>query len=93
MARLEAIIERQGDRLQLRATALFDGPYTQAGQTDLYSVRLDRVNACVDNLHKGAGSQPGSVLVFGGAWRNPADGSVSVGWINTAISAQKSKPG
>lgn len=89
VARLEAIIERQGDRLQLRATALFDGPYTQAGQTDLYSVRLDRVNACVDNLHKGAGSQPGSVLVFGGAWRNPADGSVSVGWINTAISAQK----
>jgi hypothetical protein len=89
VARLETIVERQGDRLHLRATALFDGPYTQAGQTDLYSVRPDRINACADNLHKGAGSQPGSVLVFGGAWRNPADGTVSVGWINTAISAQK----
>ncbi len=89
VATLEAIVERQGDQLHLRATALFEGPYTQAGQTDLYSVRPDRVNACADNLHKGAGSQPGSVLVFGGAWRNPADGTVSVGWINTAISAQK----
>jgi hypothetical protein len=89
VATLESVVERQGDSLKLRATALFEGPHTQAGHSDLYSVRPDRINACVDNLHKGVGSQPGSVLVFGGAWRNPTDGVVSVGWINTAISAQK----
>ena len=91
VATLESIVERQGDSLTLRATALFEGPHTQAGHSDLYRVRPDRINACVDNLHKGVGSQPGSVLVFGGAWRNPADGVVSVGWINTAISAQKAQ--
>jgi hypothetical protein len=31
VATLESVVERQGDSLKLRATALFEGPHTQAG--------------------------------------------------------------
>lgn len=90
VARLDAVVEQTpGQHLVLNATAIYDGPYTQAGQQDSYVVRPQAVLACQDNLKKGVGSAPGSVLIFGGAWRDPQSQAMSIGWINTAISAQK----
>ena len=91
VARLEATPETQGEALVLRATSLFDGPYTRAGTAETFVVRPDRVKECLVNLNKGAGSGVGSVLAFGNAWRDDASGTVSVGWINTCVSAQKAK--
>ena len=94
IARLDEIVEQHpGQHLVLRATALFDGPYTAAGQPETYVVRPQAVLACQDNLKKGVGSAPGSILVFGGAWRDHQTQHMSIGWINTAISAQKKKAG
>lgn len=90
-ARLEAPPDTEGGRLVLQATALFDGPHTRAGHTDAYAVRPEQVKACLENLNKGAGFAPGSVLVFGNAWRDQETGVVSIGWVTTAISAQKAK--
>lgn len=81
------------EQLVLTATALFDGPFTKAGQRDTYAVRPDAVPACTENLKKGVGAAPGSVLVFGGAWRDAQSGRMSIGWINTAVSAQKQQAG
>lgn len=91
IVRLEAPPDTQGGRLAFRATALLDGPHTQAGQTDTYVVRAERTRECLENLNKGAGSSPGSVLAFGNAWRDQDSDTVSIGWVNTAISAQKVK--
>ena len=49
------------------------------------------MKACLENLNKGAGFAPGSVLVFSNAWRDQETGVVSIGWVTTAISAQKAK--
>ncbi|MBK8536112.1 MAG: hypothetical protein IPL59_13875 [Candidatus Competibacteraceae bacterium] len=75
----------------MRATALFEGPHTQAGRTDTYEVRPERVKECLENLNKGAGSGTGSILALGNTWRDQESGALSIGWINTAISAQKAK--
>lgn len=91
IARLETPPETQGDVLILRATALFDGPYTATGRIETFTVRPDRVKECKDNLNKGVGSGIGSILAFGNAWRDRDNGVISIGWINTCISAQKAK--
>ena len=91
IVRLEAPPDTQNGRLSFQATALFDGPHTQAGQTDTYVARPERTRECLENLNKGAGSGPGSVLAFGNAWRDQESNTVSIGWVNTAISAQKAK--
>jgi len=91
IARLDAPPDTRDGRLVLRATPLFDGPYTQAGRPETFVVRAERVKECLDNLNKGAGSGPGSILAFGNAWRDRATGDLSVGWINTCVSAQKVK--
>ena len=88
-ARLDAPPDTQDGRLVFQATAVFDGPHTRAGQTDTYMVRPEQVKACLENLNKGAGFMPGSVLVFGNAWRDQEQGLISTGWVTTAISAQK----
>ncbi len=92
-AHLETTPDTQDGRLIFKATALFDGPHTRAGQTDTYVVRPEQVKPCLDNLNKGAGFAPGSVLVFGNAWRDQENGLVSIGWVTTAISTQKAKAG
>ncbi len=89
IARLEAPPETQGDALILRATPLFDGPHTATGRMDTFVVRADRIKECKDNLNKGAGGGVGSILALGNAWRDADRGVISVGWINTCISAQK----
>ena len=89
IARLDAPPETQGDALTLRATPLFDGPHTAMGRTETFVVRADRIKECKDNMSKGAGSGVGSVLAFGNAWRDHDREVISVGWINTCISAQK----
>ena len=89
IARLDAPPETQGDTLLLRATPLFDGPHTTTGRTEIFVVRTDRIKECKDNLNKGAGSGVGSILAFGNAWRDRERDTISVGWINTCISAQK----
>ena len=91
VARLEATPETQGEALVLRATPLFAGPYTQAGTAETFVVRADRAKECKGNLNKGVGAGVGSVLAFGNAWRDEKSGAISVGWINTCISAQKAK--
>lgn len=93
VARLEAVPVTENGQLNFRATALFDGPHTPAGQMDTYVVRPDRVRECLENLNKGAGAQPGSVLVFGNAWRDQQTDTVSIGWVTTALSAQKAQAG
>lgn len=91
IARLEAPPDTQGGKLVLQATALFDGPHVKVNQTDTYVVREGRVRECLDNLNKGAGAGVGSILAFGNTWRDQETGTLSIGWINTAISAQKVK--
>jgi hypothetical protein len=91
IARLDAPPDTRNGRLVLRATPLFDGPYTRASGPETFVVRAERVKECVDNLNKGAGSGPGSILAFGNAWRDRETGDLSVGWINTCVSAQKVK--
>lgn len=91
IARLDAPPDTRNGRLALRATPLFDGPYTQADRPETFVVRAERVKECVDNLNKGAGSGAGSILAFGNAWRDRETGDLSVGWINTCVSAQKVK--
>lgn len=91
IARLEAPPDTQDGKLILRATALFEGPHTQAGRTDTYEVRPERVKECLENLNKGAGSGAGSILALGNTWRDQESGALSIGWINTAISVQKAK--
>ena len=91
IAKLEAPPDTQGDTLILQATPLFNGPHTTAGQTETFTVRPERVKECKDNLNKGVGGGPGSVLAFGNVWRDRDTGTLSVGWINTCISAQKVK--
>ena len=91
IARLDAPPDTRDGRLILRATPLFDGPHTAAGRAETFVVREARVKECLDNLNKGAGGGAGSVLAFGNAWRDRETGDLSVGWINTCISAQKVK--
>ncbi|NJN46431.1 MAG: hypothetical protein HC808_08100 [Candidatus Competibacteraceae bacterium] len=91
VACLEAPPDTTNDQLIFQAKALFEGPHSQPGQLDTYAVRADRIRECLDNLSKGAGAQPGSVLVFGNAWRDAETGVVSIGWVTTAISAQKAQ--
>jgi len=91
IAKLEAPPDTQGDTLILQATPLFNGPHTTAGQTETFTVRPERVKECKDNLNKGVGGGPDSVLAFGNVWRDRDTGTLSVGWINTCISAQKVK--
>ena len=91
IARLDAPPDTRDGRLILRATPLFDGPYTAAGRAETFVVREARVKECLDNLNKGAGGGAGSVLAFGNAWRDRETGDLSVGWINTCVSAQKVK--
>ncbi|MCP5426438.1 MAG: hypothetical protein H6970_15445 [Gammaproteobacteria bacterium] len=90
---LESTPETANGQLRFQGTALFNGPHTAAGQTDTYVVRPERIKECLDNLNKGAGSGPGSRLVFGNAWRDEASDTISVGWVTTAISAQKQQTG
>jgi len=91
IARLDAPPDTRDGRLVLRATPLFDGPYTRADGLETFVVRAERVRECLDNLNKGAGGGPGSILAFGNAWRDRETGDLSVGWINTCVSAQKVK--
>lgn len=91
IARLDAPPDTRDGRLILRATPLFDGPHTAAGRAETFVVREARVKECLDNLGKGAGGGAGSVLAFGNAWRDRETGDLSVGWINTCVSAQKVK--
>ena len=91
IARLDAPPDTRDGRLVLRATPLFDGPYTRASGPETFVVRPERVKECLDNLNKGVGSGPGSILAFGNAWRDRETGDLSVGWINTCVSAQKVK--
>ena len=89
IARLDAPPETQGGALILRATPLFDGPHTTTGHAETFIVRADRIKECKDNLNKGAGGGVGSILALGNAWRDADRGVISVGWINTCVSAQK----
>ena len=91
IARLDAPPDTRDGRLILRATPLFDGPYTTAGRAETFVVREARVKECLDNLNKGAGGGAGSVLAFGNAWRDRETGDLSVGWINTCVSSSKVK--
>lgn len=91
VARVVATPETRDGALVLQAAPLFDGPYTRAGQPETFVVRPERVKECHDNLNKGAGAGTGSILAFGNAWRDDKSGTISIGWINTCISAQKAK--
>ena len=55
IARLDAPPETRDGRLVLRATPLFDGPYTRASGPETFVVRAERVKECLDNLNKGSG--------------------------------------
>ena len=91
IARLDAPPDTRDGRLVLRATPLFDGPHTQAGQTERFVARNEQVKSCLDNFNKGAGAGVGSILALGNAWQDQESGAVSFGWINTALSAQKAR--
>lgn len=91
IARLDAPPDTRDGRLILRATPLFDGPYTAAGRAETFVVREARVKGCLENLGKGAGGGAGSILAFGNAWRDRETGDLSVGWINTCVSSSKVK--
>lgn len=93
LVRLEGMPDTQAGQLVLRGAPLFDGPHAKAGQSETFVVRPDRVKECLDNLNKGAGTKEGSILALGNAWRDQERGHISIGWINTAVSAQKAQAG
>ena len=88
IARLDALPETQGGVPDLARHAVVRRPHTpRAAPKPSSSAPTGSRSA--RTISTRAPGRVGSILAFGNAWRDADRGVISVGWINTCVSAQK----